>query len=556
MEKFVEFVRNLGPVKIGIIGAVTLSVLGLLLFATTSFKATNMVVLYTHIDPSVSSKIAARLTAEKIPFQILSDGTEILVPDTKVDGLRMQLAQKGLTGRIVGYELFDNENAYNSSSFLQRINEVRALEGEITRTITSIDGVLNARVNIVMPKRELFSRSTRKATASVLIRMEGGKRLSPDQIAGIQNLIASSVPNLSPDNISIVDQRGVLLARGGDSATLEESREVKMKLDYEDNVRAKLINLLTDTLGEGNVKVEVEANLDMTKTTVSQEQYDPNGRVLRSSEEIDQKSISRHEAPQPVTVSNNLPNAAAQLPQTNSGIINQNSRTEARSNYEISKTLTNSVLQVGRLKNISVAVLVNGTFETQNGKQVYVPRSPEEIAKITELIKSAIGYDSKRGDQVKVVNMKFTSNEFDQPQEEKTYFGFPVSDIRWLIKTVILSILAILILLLLVRPMMKKFIIADDEEAKGLLTAQPLDEFGNPVPLGPDGKPIDEEAMIESVTGDTSAADEEIEHMINIKNIEGRIKASSLQKITEIIDKHPQEAVGIIRGWLLQDSNN
>lgn len=552
MEGLTQFVRDLGPARLGVIGGVTVLVLGFVIFMTTQVGAPNMALLYSNLEPGDSNQISNQLAIDGIPFEIRNNGQEILVPAEQVGAARLKMAEQGLSGSVVGYEIFDQEESLGTSSFLQEVNKTRALEGELSRTISSITSVKAARVHLVMPRRELFSRDIQEPTASIILKMRGAQRLDRTQVLAIQHLVATAVPRLKPTNISIVDDRGTLLHRGGEDGQAGTDT-LDMRSQYEQRVQRNVQDLLERTLGFGKVRVEVRAEMDFTQRVINEETFDPEGQVLRSSESIEENSTSQEAGEETVSVANNLPNAPGA--DTVGGSQESATRTEERSNFEISRTRTNIVREPGEVTKLSVAVLVDGQYTRdapaegeEQGELVYEPRTAEEMEQIEALVKSAIGYDDQRGDLVEIVNMRFAEPILAEVEEDATYFGLSAQDIKELAKYLMLLLLAVLIVLLIVRPLMNRFMEAGPATVEGdddlaLLTDQSM---GTPALAGAPG------TAVGAFGGEEDGGEEEA--MIDIAQIEGKVKASTMRKIGEIIDKHPEEAVSIIRNWMYQDS--
>ncbi len=269
MNAFLQTLRNLGPMRLAAIAVVALSLLGMLGFITTRISTSPLALLYTELDQHDSAAIAEKLDTMKIPYQVDASGSLIRVPSDQVGKLRMMMAADGLPkGGSVGYEIFDQKEGFGTTSFVQNINHLRALEGELARTIGAMDPIQNARVHLVLPQRELFSHDTQTATASIFLKMRNGAVLSREQIAAIQHLIAASVPQLQPNQVSIVDDRGNLLARPSNSAADGSSGsddQDDMRMQFEQAQARKIEDLLTQTLGYGKVRAQVSADLDFDK---------------------------------------------------------------------------------------------------------------------------------------------------------------------------------------------------------------------------------------------------------------------------------------------------
>jgi flagellar M-ring protein FliF len=541
--------RGLGPMRLAAIAGVGVSILGFFIYLMSRVAAPQMELLYGDLDLGDSKQIIEKLSAEKIPYELRKDGTEVWVPkDRKLD-LRVRMAEQALPtgGRMAGYELFDKSDALGTTSFQQNINLVRALEGELARTIRSIDKVRSARVHLVLPKREAFSRETNDPSASVILKMQGNQRLEKSQALAIQHLIAAAVPKMKPSRISIVDDKGTLLARGFDndkefiSQTAEEHR-----LAYEQKLARTVEELLERTLGPGRVRAEVSVDMDMSRAVTTEETYDPESRVVRSQVTVNENEQSQDSEPQPVTVQQNLPDPNAS---SNSNVKSSNKATKSQEtvNYEISRKTKNIVRENGEVRKISAAVLVDGVREKQaDGKYNYRDRSPEEIAQIESLVKSAIGYTKDRDDQVKVVSMSFyKGDEIVEPEEPGEFiFGMRRDFVEKVASNLGLSIVAILFLLLVLRPLISRAVESMQTQ------------------VGPDGRPRlpgEMPGAVPQLTGPSVPAlggEEEViaDELIDIDKVEGRVKASSIRKIGEIVDKHPEEALSIIRNWLYQES--
>jgi flagellar M-ring protein FliF len=547
LQGLIQTLRGLGAVRLAAMGAVGVALVVFFIFMSSKLSATDNALLFGNLDPSETSKIIGKLETMGIPYEMKAEGHQIWVPSDRVLRLRMNLAEEGLpSGGSAGYELFDRTDTLGSTNFVQNINLVRALEGELSRTIRSINSVADARVHLVLPKRELFSRTEREPTASVLIRARGTERLTKSQVRAIEHLVASAVPGLSPLRVSVVDSRGELLARGngeGDGGiaggeTADDSRRA-----YEDRTTRAIEELLENSVGVGKVRAEVNAEMDFDRITTNSETYDPNGQVVRSTQSVEESSNDSDSKSKPaVTVRNNLPDANTQQGESGNKSQSASSRTEETVNYEISKTVKNHVREIGTVKRVSVAVLVDGTYNMQNGKPVYQPRSKEELDNLAKLVRSAIGYDEKRGDKVELINMQFAAGPRDEEKIEPPLFGLTKADYFRIAELLVLAVVAILVLLLVIRPIVQRTLEAlptglSREHERNLLADQSV---GTPALTGPAG----------TGTGQPEGDDE----MIDVAQVEGRVRASTIKKIAEIVENHPEETVSILREWLYQDA--
>lgn len=551
MSGVLQILRGLGPIRFAAVGTVMLGVLGFFIYLMSQTTGGNMTLLFSQLEPADGAKIVEKLESMGIPIDVKGDGTAILVPAEKVARARMDLAQEGLpSGGIVGYEIFDRNDLLSTSSSMVDINKLRALEGELSKSIKTIAGVGSARVHLVLPKRELFSRDKTPPSASIVLKMKGMSKLSSTQVQSIQHLVASAVPSLPSDKISIIDDKGNLLAKGSEGEEGMQGLLLKQetKLNYENTLAKSIEGLLEKTVGNGKVRVEISSEMDFDQVTVNTEKYDPEGQVVRSTNNAEEDSSSTEPTEQNVSVQNALP----QNPTQNAGnqASNKNKRNEENTNYEISRTVQSHRKEVGGVKNLSVAVLVDGTYvKDANGKSTYTPRTKEQLDQIKLLVQTAIGYKADRGDKIEVINMPFASPEI----EEHTSQNLPEEwlgklDMTRMIELLVLAAVGILILLMVVRPIILRIIensevVNNDMEAQALLATAQGQEF----PSLPDFS--GSSAMVDTY----NKVEEDEDMLVSVQNIDGRVRASSLKRIGEIIDKHPEEAVTILRSWMYEE---
>ena len=548
VETFVQAIRNLGPMRLAIMGGVILGLLGFLVFFATKLSTPSLTTLYGELSQSDAAGIVQELESRNIPFEIKQNGTQIMVPQDRVMQLRLELAQQGLpSGGSVGYELFNNTDSIGSTNFMQNVNLVRALEGELSRTIGSIGTVKSARVHLVMPKRELFSREKQEPSASVVLQMRGPVRLTNEQVAAVQHLVASAVPQLTPNRISIIDNKGSLLSSGfesadpmtGATAKLDERRR-RIEMEYAHTIE----ELLEKTVGFGRVRAEVSIDMNFDRISTQTEEYNPDGQVVRSTNAVEETANARDtEGEPPITVGQNLPDANLGAGDTASRTENT-SRIEETTNFEISKTVTNHIKEGGEIEKLSVAVLVDERQAVNaDGDPTSEKRSEEEMNLLSTLVRGAIGFDEDRGDKVEIIQMKFA--EFEAPEEElELFFGMDKNDILRVVEIFVLSIVAILVILLVVRPLLSRAFEAlpSAQEAAERLLA---DQGRAPALTGP---------AAGRVPAETEEDEEQFEELIDIDRVEGRVKASSVKKVGEIVEKHPEEALAILRSWMYQES--
>ncbi|MFZ3310926.1 MAG: flagellar basal-body MS-ring/collar protein FliF, partial [Xanthobacteraceae bacterium] len=468
MRSLVEFAKTLGAPRIAAMGAVTLALIGFFAFLMVRVTTPQMTPLFTGLSLDDSASIAKELDREGITYELRDDGNVIMVPRDKVARLRMTMAESGLPkGGGVGYEIFDKSDALGTTSFVQNIDNLRALEGELARTIRSLDQVEDARVHLVLPERPLFSRDKVEPSASIVLKLRG--TLEPSQVRAIRHLVATAVSGLRPQRISIVDEQGQLLADGaGDDDTAGGAAADERQAAFEKHMREQVESIVSSVVGPNHSRVQVAADFDFDRITQTSDKYDPDGRVVRSSQSREETSASNQGASNnQVTVANELPGANQRQPNdANGGQNDQTRKTEEIVNYEISKTTKTEVIDGGRLNRLSVAVLVDGTYaKDDKGNVTYQPRSKEELDQIGALVRSAIGFDKKRGDQVQVVNLRFAetpANTIIEPTGWLSMFHFTQNDLMSLIETLVMGVLGIVVLLLVVRPLVRRILTPDN----------------------------------------------------------------------------------------------
>ena len=542
MQGLIEFAKTLGGPRIAAMAAVTVALVGFFAFVIMRVTTPQMTPLFTDLSLEDSASIAKELDREGVAYQLRNDGNIIMVPVDKVARLRMTLAENGLPkGGGVGYEIFDKSDALGTTSFVQNINSLRALEGELARTIQGLDRVEAARVHLVMPERPLFSRDKVDPSASIVLKLRGS--LEPAQVRAIRHLVATAVNGLSPQRISIVDEQGQLLADGaGDSQTGGDVSADERQQAYEKHLQKQVEAIVSSVVGPGHSRVQVNADFDFNRITETSDKYDPDGRVIRSSQNREETSSSS-DGNQQVTVGNELPGAnqrgQQQQPAAPSGPHDQSHKTEEIVNYEISKVSKTEVIEGGRVNRLSVAVLVDGTYgKDDKGDITYQPRSKEDLDQIATLVRSAIGFDQKRGDQVNVVNLRFAETPtliIPEPTGWLAAMHFTKDDIMRAIEMVVMGILSLVVLLFVVRPLVRR--VVTPEEPK--------------LVSGPEFIPGTVGALAASDIDPNKAQEPSFAaKMIDIAQIQGEVHAQSVKKVGELADKNPEEAVAIIRHWL------
>ncbi len=548
MKPVLEGLRALGAARLVALGAVALGMLVMLgLLALRGGAPTRQALLYADLDLREASQMSDALDRAHIAHDESPQGDRILVGSTDVARARLLLAKDGLpSGGSIGYEIFDRGDAMTSSQFQQEINETRAMEGEIGRSIRMLQGVRAVRVHLVLPKRQPFSREVQAAQASVVLTMAGAARLDPQGVQAVLNLVAAAVPGLKPQGIAIVDSRGNLLARAGqptsEEAVVQTGEELRRATEM--RLSRAVEEMLEQSLGAGHVRAEAAVQMSFDQVHETNESYDPNQQVVRSTQTTSDKNSST-EAEKSVTVQNNLPNADAGQTPTGS----QQQRQEETTNYEIGKTVRTLVREQPQIARISLAVMIDGQMQADaSGKLVWSEYPPDEVARIRKLVQTAIGFDAKRGDSVEVVSMRFAQPEEGGPAPPAGLLGLGLekADLINLAQSAILAVVVLLALMFVLRPMAVRL----SAGSRDL-----LDEESGMLLEGPAGQALTAIGAAARAGGGAAAALLADESMMNLANIDGQIRASSIRKLSELVEKHPEESLTIVRGWMTQEQN-
>src|SRR4051812_34140628 len=558
-------------------GVVTLALMAFFAFLILRAAQPHMSPLFTDLSLEDSSAIIKDLERQSIPYDIKNDGAIVLVQREQIPRLRMKLAEGGLPkGGGVGYEIFDKSDALGATSFVQNINHLRALEGELSRSIRALDRVQQARVHLVLPERPLFSREKAEPSASIVLKVRG--TLEAQQVRAIRHLIASAVNGLKPQRVSVVDESGRLLADGSADETGGGSSADERKLAYERRMREQVESIVTSVVGPGHARVQLTAEFDFNRITQTSDKFDPESRVVRSSQ-TREETMANSDLAGSVSVANELPGGNARPDGAPQAPRDPNRKTEEIVNYEISRTTKTEVIEGGRVNRVSVAVVVDGIYaKNDKGELTYQPRPKEEIDRIAALVRSAIGFDQKRGDQVEVANLRLAetpSITMNEPAGLMGMLQFTKDDIMHWVEVGVMSLLALLVLLLGVRPMLRRIMGPAGGAAGSAGGMRPLVGPSGAVvgAVGPGGVvvPVGSSMNISGgnagsitstggpnvslVGGDEAVAiSNRTSAMIDIAQVQGQVHAQSVQKVGELADKNPNETVAIIRTWLHEEA--
>ena len=496
--------------KTALLGVIILSITAIVLLNVWIQKA-DYQVLYSGLSEEDAGRIVQELKDKKIPYQLGTTGA-VLVPSDKVYDLRLQLASQGLPqGGGVGFEIFDN-TSFTTSEFVQKLNYRRALEGELARTIKSMSGIQKGRVHLVIPDKSVFAfqESQSKTSAAVFITLQNGRKLDRSEVESIVHLVASSVEDLGPDNITVIDNKGNLLTKPvGDSIMALTGTQTEYQRNFEQNLISQVVSILEPVVGRGKVNARVSADFDFTRSERTEERYDPEGVVVRSEQKSTEKTTSGGGGGVP-GVASNLPGGATQ---PSASLLGQSQKQEEMINYETSKTVTRVVESPVNLKRLTVALLIDGILPSQKGTtenaDKYTVRSEDDLRYYEDIVKKTIGFSGERGDEISVNIMPFKEMESADTQvEEKNYMPVVITILKYIVP----GIVVLVFFLMVVRPLVTSLSRAVPQQTR-------------------------------SITA-TEASSGELASPLRAKEI-------PLEKqVINWADSNPRQAAGLVKGWL------
>jgi flagellar M-ring protein FliF len=539
---FTQMLLKAGPTRLFAALGVTAVIAALLFTLILRMGGEEKALLFAGVDMREAGEITQRLEQADIPYELRGEGGSIYVARSRVLDARMMLSADGLPSRgSVGYEIFDEPDALGQTEFQQNINRLRALEGELARTIASLDGVAGARVHLVLPERQLFSRETEQPSASIVLQLRRDA-LEPGQVRAIRNLVASATPGLTSNRVTILDETGRLLAAAtsGEEGAAEGEGVDARQAAMEERVRRTVTDIVEGVVGAGNARVQVAAEMDFNRVSETSESFDPEGRVIRSSSTSEETGNSTEGgASEGATAGANIPdgNSANGGP---SAASDNSSRTEETTNYEISRTTRTEVSEGGRIKKLSVAVAVDGVLTpgAEGAEAQWAARPDDEMQRITALVRSAVGFNEQRGDMVEVVNVRFARAEIaGEEVAAPGMFDFSRMDLMRIIEIAAALIASLAFVFFVLSPLVGGLLRGGRGELSGP---------GGVAMIGGGAPPY--AAALPSPDGMMASADNE--PAIDIAQIQGRVRASSVKKVAEVVEAHPDESIQIIRGWL------
>ncbi len=527
--------------------------------------------LFSGLDLEEAATISDRLETAGVGYSLEGGGSAIFVDADKVEDARMMLSEQGLPTRgSVGWEIFDKSDALGETQFVLNIKKLRAMEGELERSISAYDMVQSAKVHLSIPDKPLFQQNSDKPKAAVVLKL-AGNAMPGEKVRAIRNLVASQVPGLAVDAVTVTSTDGRLLAAATDAAgggmgggTSSDERRTSM----EDSYRKKVLDVIENIAGPGAAKVTVSIDADFNRVTQSSETFNPDSRVVRSETTVEDSSDSQDMAPgDETTVANNVPTgaqpAAAPLPSSQS----RTNRAESTVNYEIDKTVRTEVVEGGQIRRLSVAVALDQVRVpgAEGQPATWQDRSPEEIARISGLVKSAVLFNEQRGDVVTVESTAFARP--DTSMDGATApgpFDFDKFDLVRVGEILALVLTALALVFFVLRPLVSGLFSKPDGEnlppeiakLKGAKRAKAIAAHEAAIAQ----QTIVMERETRTVSGETRLPSLEppmhdrTDAGIDVARISGQVKASSIKKISEVVASHPDESLAIIRSWMAEEA--
>lgn len=566
MQGLIDNLLSLGRQRLMILAGTAVAVVVALLFGLNTIARPDYAPIYSNLSVTSASAIEATLTNAGFRVMVSEDGSSVSVPRSDGARARMALAETGVpVDGDPGWELFDEKSGLAMNSFLQKINRVRAMEGELARSIQTLDGISSARVHLVLPDREPFSREAPAPRGSVVLRSSAGRAITRKQAIAVRTLVASSVSELEISRVTVLSASGeTILAEGagGEGQTGMQTA----KTSIEDRLSQEIQNILTARVGAGNARVRVNVDLTTQREVIVEQSFDPEQQVVRSTESKTQ-SQSGTEGGGNVGVENNIPTALVEG--EGGGATSNRNEAGEQVQYEIGNTRREIVREAGDVRRLTVAVLVNGIYNVEGSDVAYVERTPEELNRLTELVKSAVGFEEGRGDSVSVDSMRFMDYSMDlgDPIDQSITERLTESVVP-IIRGILALLIVALVMILGVRPLLRRLnqldtlnvveepaleAPANDQES---LEAPQSAATGDPKLLasGMPGQPLAEQQKLPATAVEQIGATQDDQQYVSTQGIRGSIQKGNIDKIQRLADEKPEEVLRVMRSWLTTEA--
>lgn len=569
MQGLIDNLMSLGRQRLLILGGTALALVTVLLLGLGAVSRPDYAPIYSNLSATSANAIEATLANAGFNVSVSEDGSAISVPRSDAARARMVLAESGVSiDGDPGWELFDEQSGLAMNSFLQKINRSRAMEGELARSIQTLDGISSARVHLVLPDREPFSREAPAPRASIIIRPEPGRAVNRKQAIAVRNLVASAVAELDLSRVTVLSANGeTILAEGPDgenSGTMQTA-----KSNIEDRLSREIENILTARVGAGNARVRVNVELTTEREVIVEQSFDPDQQVVRSAE-TKSENQSGNEGGGNVGVENNIPAALTEGTAT-AGATSNRSEADEIIQYEIGNTRREVVREAGDVRRLTVAVLVNGIYNVEGSDVTYAERTPEELDRLSQLVKSAVGFQEVRGDTVSVDSMRFMDYSMDLGEPINQSMGERLAEnIVPILRGLFALLIVGLVMILGVRPALRKLaeperLAAPEDEPIPAIAGQETEALSNTAT--PDGTPMlqgmgPDRPFPQSSEGPRTAAelldpdlDPALPEYVTKTGIRGSLHRKKIDHIQKLADDKPDEVLRVLRSWLMTEAD-
>ena len=575
MQSIIDNLAGLGRTRLIALGATGLGLVLALSVGLNLVLAPSFAPLYSDLSLATAGRVVSALEQDGFDVELSGGGTIVSVPQDDVARARMSLAEQGLPGEGgAGWEIFDQSSGLGMNSFMQQVSRLRALEGELARSIQTIDGIDAARVHLVLPEREAFSRTRPEPSASVIVRGRATSSISRRQGLAIRALVASAVPDLAPSRVTVLSASGETILSEeteGDAGVQAAGASMQERL------QRSITEMLTARVGAGNARVQVNVDLSTERQVIREQSFDPDQQVVRSTETRQEEAQDREGTQTEVGVANNLPpelggDAGGEQSASTS------TRTDEIVNYEIGSTQRETVREPGSVERISVAVLVNGIYNVAaNGETVYEERSPEELERLTALVRSAVGFDEARGDTVSVDSLRFMDYSMDVGAPIGLSLGQTIAqNFGAILRGTFALALVAAVLGFGLRPMLRRVL---PETGTGLALAGATAGAGSAGQLGYEGAPGQTPQLpgaARDAAGQPGAlaqqpgargpsqqamlpyeqqiATYDGDEMVSLASVDGKIGMRRLVSVGEMVENEPEASLKVVQSWLAEEA--
>lgn len=569
MNQLLANLSNLGRGRLITLAGAGVGIVLALLFGMSALLAPTYRTLYTDLTPSSASGIVTALEQAGFSPKVSADSAMVSVPEDDLARARMVVASAGLArDGAAGWELFDETSGIGMNSFMQRVNRLRALEGELARSIQSLDGVDSARVHVVLPEREAFSRDAPEPTASVIVRRTGGGRISRNEAIAIRSLVSSAVPDLDPGAVVVTSATGEVILAAEDGAAGVDAGIDSRRAEMERRMARSIETILGARVGAGNVRVQVSAELSNRRRVTMEESYDPDQQVARSVETLEEQAAGQDAGADQVGVQGNIP-AGLGGDEAGGGASESSERLRERTEFEIGSVRSETVIEPGDVERISVAVLVNGIYE-ENGTNEpdYTARAAEEIARLEQLVKSAVGFSESRGDEVSIDSMRFMDYSMALGDPSRATISQKIAEnIPFILRLAFALVVVALMLIFAVRPALNRIFpdqnaIADNRDETPALQNSldgATDADGQPTGTGlavtPDAASKAQlPKAVDTNLADVPSGDEtpQADDYVRINSVKGLVTRNKIDAVRRTATDESDAVVAVLRGWLNQ----